>query len=151
MNNEVAHRTVHITKTIPASVPAVFRSLSRASEKAKWSAPKGDEIRFLKSNFRRGGTEVFQCGPKGQMHFRGTLHFDDIIKNERIVYTETVSFKNEALATALITIQLTQQAQGTKIRMTIQVASYCGEKMLKGCESGYRTALSQLRVHHLPG
>ncbi len=141
---KVAHRTIKLKKIIPSSIERVYKSFSSTKEKAKWSAPEGDEIKFLKSNFKNGGIETFKCGSVGALDFSGTLHYEDIIKNERIVYTETIFHKKNKLASALVTIEFAKQNSSTLITMTIQVASYCGDQMLKGCESGYKSSLKNL-------
>ena len=75
---------------------------------------------------------------------RGSIYYLDIIKNERIVYSETVYYKKDKLATALITTEMIKNNSFTIVNMTIQVISYCGEKMLKGYESGYKSSLNNL-------
>lgn len=142
---DAKHRTLRFKRLIAAPPERVFRALSRAKEKALWSAPKGDEIRFQKSDFKFGGVETFRCGPKGALNFQGTLHFEDIIKNKRIVFTETVFFEKQKLATALVTTELTHIDQKTLVTMTIQVVSYCGDQMLKGYASGYKMSLKNLK------
>lgn len=147
MGTTVQHRTIKLKKSIKASPQKVFKAFSNPKHKEKWSAPKGDEIRFLESNFKVGGIETFKCGSIGALDFNGIVHFEDILKNERIVYTETVFHKKNKLATALITIEFEEDKGSTLIKMIIQVASYCGEQMLKGCETGYKSSLNNLKEY----
>lgn len=141
---KVEHRTIKLKKSIKASVTKVYKALSSTKEKEKWSAPKGDEIIFLKSSFKEGGVEIFKCGSIGSLDYQGKIHYEEIVKNERIVYTETVFYKKQKLASALITTELVNKNSSTIVLMTIQVASYCGERMLKGCETGYKSSLENL-------
>lgn len=143
---KIEHKTIKLKKLIKASAKEVYKALSNTKEKSKWSAPGTDKIKYLKSSFKNGGVEIFKCGPNGALDFSGRLHYEDIIKNERIVYTETVFYKKEKLSSALISIELIQHnIETTLIVMTIQVASYCGAKMLKGNEMGYKGSLSNLK------
>ena len=144
---DAKHRTLNFKRLIAATPERVFRALSRVKEKAIWSAPKGDEIKFQKSDFKFGGVETFRCGPKGDLNFKGILHFEDIIKNKRIVFTETVFFKKQKLATALVTTDLIQIDKKTLVNMTIQVVSYCGDQMLTGYASGYKMSLKNLNEY----
>jgi len=144
MNIKAEHKTIKLKKIIKAPPARVFKALANTKEKEKWSAPKGDEIYFLKSNFKVGGVEIFKCGSIGSLDFEGAVRYEDIIKNERIVYTETVFYKKDKLATALITTELAKKNDSTVVTMTIQVTSYCGDKMLKGCETGYKSSLKNL-------
>lgn len=141
---KVEHRTIRLKKIIKSPVTKVFKALSSTKQKEKWSAPEGDEIIFLKSSFKVGGVETFKCGSVGSLDYQGIIHYEDIIKNERIVYTETVFYKKQKLASSLITTELISKNATTVVLMTIQVASFCGERMLKGCETGHRSSLKNL-------
>lgn len=143
----VEHKTIRIEKMIKSPISKVYRALSDTKQKVKWSAPKGDEIKFFKSSFKIGGVETFECGSVGSRDFKGIIHYEEIIKNQRIVYTETVSLKKEKLSSALITTELLEKDGQTTVRMVIQVASYCGERMLRGCETGYKHSLNNLKEY----
>ena len=140
----VKHKTIKIKKVMKALPNKVFKALSNPQKKEIWSSPNGDEMLFLNSDFKVGGVETFKCGPEGALDFRGSIYYLDIIKNERIVYSETVYYKKDKLAIALITTELKKNNSFTIVNMTIQVISYCGEKMLKGYESGYKSSLNSL-------
>nr|BDT27457.1 SRPBCC domain-containing protein [Bacteriovorax sp. HI3] len=141
------HKTIKLKKVIKAPIDAVYKALSSTKEKAKWSAPGTDKIKYLKSNFKNGGIETFKCGPAGSLDFSGTLHYEDIIKNKRIVYTETVFYQKNKLSSALVSIELSEKNSSTLISMTIQVASYSGPQMLKGNEVGYKGSLNNLKQY----
>lgn len=151
MNKEettVSHRTIKISKKITSPLNKVFSSISNVSERTQWSAPKGDEIKYLRSNFKEGGKDIFKCGSIGSLDFRGYVHYEDIIKNKRIINTETVFYKKQKMASSLITTEFFKvDNHSTIIKMTIQVASYCGEQMLKGCETGYKSSLRNLKEY----
>lgn len=144
---KIEHKTIKLKKVIKAPIQAVYKALSTTKEKAKWSAPGNDEIKYLKSNFKNGGIETFKCGPPGSLDFSGTLHYEDIIKNKRIVYTETVFYKKAKLSSALISTELSEKNGTTIIEMTIQVVSYNGPQMLKGNEVGYKGSLKNLKQY----
>jgi len=140
----VKHKTIKLKTVIKALPNKVFTALSNTQKKEIWSAPVGNKLFFLKSDFKVGGVETFKCGPEGALDLRGSIYYLDIIKNERIVYSETVYYKKDKLATALITTEMIKNNSFTIVNMTIQVISYCGEKMLKGYESGYKSSLNNL-------
>ena len=142
--SSVKHKTIKIKTVIKALPNKVFTALSNTQKKEIWSAPDGNKLFFLKSDFKVGGVETFKCGPEGALDLRGSIYYLDIIKNERIVYSETVYYKKDKLATALITTEMIKNNSFTIVHMTIQVISYCGEKMLKGYESGYKSSLNNL-------
>lgn len=140
----VKHKTIKLKTVIKALPNKVFKALSNPQKKEIWSAPNGDKLLFLKSDFKVGGVETFKCGPEGALDLRGSIYYLDIIKNERIVYSETVYYKKDKLATALITTELIKNNGFTIVNMTIQVISYCGDEMLKGYETGYKSSLNNL-------
>lgn len=145
----VEHRTIKIKKTMKAPLVKVFKALSSTKEKKIWSAPKGDEIRFSKENFKVGGVESFKCGSIGSLDYKGIVQYLDIVKNQRIVYLETVFYQGNKLASAIVTTELKENKNTTSITMTVQVASYCGERMLKGCETGYKSSMANLSEYFL--
>jgi uncharacterized protein YndB with AHSA1/START domain len=140
----VKHKTIKLKTVIKALPNKVFKALSNPQKKEIWSTPNENKLLFLKSDFKVGGVETFKCGPIGSMNFKGTVYYLDIIKNERIIYSETVYYKKDKLATALITTELIKNNRFSIVNMTIQVVSYCGDEMLKGYETGYKSSLNNL-------
>lgn len=141
---KIEHRTITIKKQVSAPPVRVFKALASTKEKKIWSVPKGDEIRFSKSNFKIGGVEKFKCGSIGNLNYSGVIYYCDIVKNQRIVYLETVFYEESKLASALISTELLEKGRGTLVVMTIQVASYCGKRMLQGYETGHLSSLENL-------
>jgi uncharacterized protein YndB with AHSA1/START domain len=141
------HKTIKIKKTINAPSPRVFKSFSSIKEKAIWSAPPGDAIVFKKQNFKVDGVELFKCGPIGKLEYVGKVNYIEIIKDQRIIYIETVMHRRNKLATAMVTIELHQENSKTQIEMTVQVVSYVGEDLIKGCKIGYKKSLTSLKKY----
>jgi hypothetical protein len=66
----------------------------------------------------------------------------------------SVSFQNETLdadgqrlAVSLNTLDFEATGEGTNLRLTIQIVSFCGAGMIEGYESGNKSALENLSRH----
>ena len=51
------------------------------------------------------------------------------------------------LAVALNTLEFEPTAEGASLRLTVQIASFAGPDMVKGYESGNRSAMEGLARH----
>jgi uncharacterized protein YndB with AHSA1/START domain len=144
MKNITLHKTVKIQKLLKFPVHKVFKAFSEVKERAKWSVPKGDAVIYLKSNFKIDGKDVFKCGPIGSLHFTGKVHYEYIVKNEKIISTETIIYQKKILSSALTSLELIPTLQGTKLIMTAQIASFTGSDMSRGYKQGWTSVLKNL-------
>ena len=115
--------------------------------RARWSAPSNDELVYDEADFQIGGKDVFRCGPKGDLKFRGETHYLDIVPNARVVSSETVAADGQRLAVALTTLDFKPTKDGTLLTVTIQAVSFVGPNMIRSYESGNRSALNNLALH----
>lgn len=141
------HHTLKFKKSINESTSRVFKAFASTKEKSLWSTPEGDAIVFEKQNFKVNGTELFKCGPRENLRFRGQVIYLDIVKNERIVYVETISHSKKKLASAIITIELFPDKDKTNIFLKVQIVSFVGSGFIKGCNEGYKASLSSLKKY----
>ncbi len=144
---QIQHKTIKLKTNLNASPARVFKAFSSVVEKSTWSAPPGDAIIFKKQNFKIDGVEFFKCGPIGNLEYLGKVNYIDIIKNHRIVYVETIKYKKSKLATAMVSLELLEENLKTQLIMTVQVVSYVGEDLIKGCEIGYKKSISNLKKY----
>ncbi|MDQ1199159.1 uncharacterized protein YndB with AHSA1/START domain [Rhizobium sp. SORGH_AS 787] len=111
--------------------------MSDPVQRASWSAPsESAAFCYDTTNFREGGQDVFRCGSKGNPQYTGTATYISIVPNTRIVWSEVVKSKGQTLAALLITTLLEDHGEETKIQMTVQVTSFCGDGMIQGTETG---------------
>ncbi len=61
--------------------------------------------------------------------------------------TERVSSGEDTLCASLITVNLAEANEGTKLDLTIQVASLVGEEMITGNRGGWSAALDNLQEY----
>lgn len=150
MNRVVSHKTVSLKKTVNYPVTKVFNAFASLEARSEWSVPKGDAIEYIKSDFSEGGKDIFRCGSPDSMEFSGVVQYEDIIKNRRIISTETISHKKKKISVALLTLELEKAKSGTLIIFTAQICSLNGADMSQGYKQGWSAVLENL-VEFLAG
>jgi uncharacterized protein YndB with AHSA1/START domain len=99
---------------------------------------------YDQADFREGGEDVFRCGSKSTPDIHGATRYLDIVPNRRIVSTETITVEGRRLCASLVTLELNPDGDRTKLTTTIQLASFVGQDMVKGHESGTNASLDNL-------
>jgi uncharacterized protein YndB with AHSA1/START domain len=122
-NRSVTHATFAIERVYNASPARVFAAWAQPEAKARWFA--GEEgwqtVRF-ELDFRVGGREVVHGGPPG-----GTVHafdglYQDIVPNERIIYTYDMHLDDKRISVSLATVEFKPEGAGTRLVFTEQGA-----------------------------
>ncbi len=147
--SQQAERTTHATlvfeREVPAPVERVFAAFANVSIRSEWGAPSDTAtIIYDQEDFREGGEDRFRCGSKSNPNIHGTTRYLEIILNRRIVSSETISMDGKRLCASLITLELAQSGSVTKLRSTSQVASFIGQDMVRGTETGNNGSLNSL-------
>jgi uncharacterized protein YndB with AHSA1/START domain len=117
----VTHETLVFEREIPAPVVDVFSAYADARVRAAWSVASND--------------------------IHGNTHYLEIVPNQRIVSSETLSTHGMRLAISLITIEFSDLGKATRLKCTIQIASFVGQDMIRGYEDGNNGALNGLVRH----
>jgi uncharacterized protein YndB with AHSA1/START domain len=144
---KVHHAIIALEKAYATPVERVFSEFADPRARAKWSAPSRDALVYEEADFREGARDIFRCGPPGNLTFRGVTTYQVIIPNRCVISTESLSEGGTQLAVALNTLEFEPTGDGTILRLTVQIASFAGPGMVKGYESGNRSALEGLAQH----
>jgi uncharacterized protein YndB with AHSA1/START domain len=147
MSDKLQHATITLQYSYSAPLELVFSKFADPVERARWSAPSNDELVYDEADFQIGGKDVFRCGPKGDLKFRGETHYLDIVPNARVISSETVAVDGRRLAAALTTLDFEPTKDGTLLTVTVQIVSFVGPDMMSSYESGNRSALKNLALH----
>lgn len=148
MTGKVEHATITLERAYQAPVERVFSEFADPVVRAQWSPPSEDSFVYDEADFRVGGKDVFRCGPRGDLKFRGETRYLLILPNVRVVFSETLDTNGQPLAASLTTLEFEPAEGGAKLKVTVQLASFVGPGMVAGYESGNRSALENL-AHHL--
>lgn len=147
MTEKPQHATICLERTYDAPPERVFAEFADPLARARWSAPGDDAMTYDEADFRAGGRDLFRCGPKGDLKFRGETRYHVIAPNRRVVSSETLDAGSQSLGVSLTTLDFELVAAGTKLTVTVQVVSFVGRGMIDGYESGNRSALENLARH----
>ncbi len=143
----VHHATISFERFFSETPARVFADFADPVARAKWSAPTGDALVYDETDFRVGGRDIFRCGPKDDLKFRAETRYLLIVPDRCVVSSETLETEGHNLAVSLSTMELEPAKDGVNLRLTIQIASSVGEDLIKGFESGNKSALEGLAAH----
>lgn len=119
----VTHATFVIERTYPVSPARVFGAFADPKAKARWFVGPDDwEASNHELDFRVGGQERVSGGPAGGPvhYFEG--RYQDIVPNQRIVFTYDMHLDETRISVSLSTIELKPERAGTRLIFTEQGA-----------------------------
>jgi uncharacterized protein YndB with AHSA1/START domain len=142
-SRSVEHATFAVERTYDAAPKRVFAAWSDPEAKSRWFAgPEGTEEFEL--DFRVGGRERNRGGgPDGEM-YTYDARYQDIVPDERIVYTYEMYRDETRISVSVATVELTPDAAGTRLVFTEQGAFLDGEDKPEYREQGTGSLLDAL-------
>jgi uncharacterized protein YndB with AHSA1/START domain len=143
-NEKSQHATIVLERTYRAPLEQVFSEFADPGARSRWTTPSNDALIYDQTDFRVGGRDVFRCGPKNDLKFRGETSYHLIVPYKRVVSTETLDTEGERLAVSLHTLDFDATGKGTHLKVTVQMVSFVGAGMIAGYESGNKSALENL-------
>jgi uncharacterized protein YndB with AHSA1/START domain len=141
-DRSVTHSTWTLERTYDARPARVFAAFADKEAKAQWFGG-GDELQW-DLDFRVGGREV-NIGRAGSgMVFALEAVYQDIVPDERIVYSYDMKMNDERISVSLATIQLEPVDGGTRLTYTEQGAYLDGLDTPEAREHGTGELLDAL-------
>lgn len=134
----VHHATFIVEKTYPLSPRQVFEAWADPKAKARWFM-KADEF-----DFRIGGREIGRGGPPKGPIYTFTSHFQDIVPNQRIIFSHTLDLGETRISVSLTTVEFKSTKTGTKLIFTEQGAYLDGLETPEQRELGTKEMLDTL-------
>lgn len=145
MTDRIAHATISVERSYPQSPAKVWRAHADQATRRRWFA-EGDGfiVDDYRLDFRVGGIEAtrFRFGEDGPPMTQDAV-FHDLIENERMVFTYTMTIAGAPLSVSTGTVELTPKGQGTHLRYTEQ-GVFFGDQDLRGREEGTRQLFERL-------
>jgi uncharacterized protein YndB with AHSA1/START domain len=114
----VTHSTFTIDRTYDAPPARVFSAWADPDEKRRWWAGGDDSLQL---DFRVGGRELSE-GTVEDMTYRYEAVYQDIVPDERIIYTYEMHINGTRTSVSVATVQLAADGEGTKLTFTEQAA-----------------------------
>jgi uncharacterized protein YndB with AHSA1/START domain len=143
MDRSVTHATFSLERSYPASPARVFAAWADPAAKARWFTPEPGSGHEL--DFRIGGREVATGGPEGGPLMTFETLYRDIVPEQRIVYTSTLSAGADLMTVSLTTVEFTPgEDGGTRLVLTEQGAYLDGQEQPAWREQGTADQLDAL-------
>lgn len=140
-----AHATIVMERTYAASPTRVYNAWSDIEARKRWSAPADNiRIEYEAADFREGGRDVSRCIEPGNEDYVAVVNYIDLRRDQRIVFAEDVSHGAKRVSAALITVELSANGAGSRLSLTMQIASFDGANMEQGYQFGWNAALDNL-------
>ena len=111
MDRYVTHATFSLERDYPVAPARVFAAWADPAAKARWFAASPDSGHRL--DFRVGGREVTHGGPEGGPVMTFESLYRDIVPQQRIVYTSTLSAGDDVMSVSLTTVEFRPAEGGT--------------------------------------
>jgi uncharacterized protein YndB with AHSA1/START domain len=140
-DRSATHATFVIERTYDASPSRVFAAWADQSAKAQWFGPPGESGHEL--DFREGGREHFQADVGGALYSYDAL-YEDIVPDERIVYTYNMLRDGTRMSVSVSTVELQAEGERTQLRYTEQGVFLDGTDTPEAREHGTAEVLDKL-------
>jgi uncharacterized protein YndB with AHSA1/START domain len=142
------HATLIFERTIPAPIEQVFAAFADPVARSGWGAPSDTAVVIYdETDFREGGQDRFRCGSRADPNIHGTTRYLDIVTHRRVVSSETIDMDGKRLCASLTTLEFAADGETTRLTNTTQLASFIGDDMVRGHESGTNASLDNLVQH----
>jgi uncharacterized protein YndB with AHSA1/START domain len=142
MDRSVTHASFTLERAYPAPPARVFAAWADPAVKSRWFAGGTGDGHQL--DFRVGGREVASGGPDGGPVMTFETFYREIVPQERIVYTSTMSSGAEVITISLTTVEFKPADGGTKLVLTEQGAFLDGHEEPAWRENGTADQLKAL-------
>ncbi len=134
----VKHATFVVERTYPAAPERVYQAWADADAKSQWFS-KPDQFEF-----RVGGREYSRGGPPEGPIFTFDACYQEIVPEQRIVYSYTLDSDDVRISVSIATIELIPTDGGTRLVFTEQGAFFDGHDTPEIREHGTNELLDAL-------
>src|SRR4051812_38135923 len=144
-DHSVIHSTFTIERTYPQSAAKVFHAFADKETVRRWRVGgDGFTIAEFSFDFRVGGAEVSRFSYQGGPEIRLDAQFQDIVPDQRIVFSYRMAIGPHPMSASLTTIELAPSGDGTRLTFTEQGVFFDGADSAQGREEGTRGLLEAL-------
>jgi uncharacterized protein YndB with AHSA1/START domain len=117
-NRNVVQSMFTVRREYPVSPARVFAAFADVNQKRKWFNPPPDWNQDHAMDFRVGGKEHSYGGPKGGQVHKFDAVYQDIVPNERIIYTYDMHLDDTRISVSLAVIEFKAKGGGTQLIIT---------------------------------
>jgi len=138
------HATFVIERTYDTTAARVFAAWADLSAKSRWFGPPQGGVEH-DLDFRVGGREHFAVDA-GEAVYSFDALYEDIVPDERIVYTYNMHRDDTRISVSVSTVELLAGGDGTRLRYTEQGVFLDGADTPREREHGTGELLDKLGV-----
>jgi uncharacterized protein YndB with AHSA1/START domain len=138
------HDTFVIERTYDAPPARVFNAWAEPRAKARWFADPDEREAKFELDFRVGGREINRGGPPCGPIYTYEARYQDIVLDERIIYTYDMHLGDKRISVSLATVELEPAGAGTRLIFTEQAVFLDGLDNRAQREAGTRDLLEKL-------
>ncbi|MCU0564459.1 MAG: SRPBCC domain-containing protein [Desulfobacterales bacterium] len=136
--------TLTFERHVAAPVPVLWQAWTAPAARALWGAPApAVTVEFLEADPRVGGREVSLCKVEGQPDIRCDGGWLALQPDRRSVGYEVISSEGVTRSAALVTADLEDTGDGSRLLVTVQLSSLA-EDMEAGYRQGFGAGLDNL-------
>ena len=120
-DRSASHATFVVERDLAFAPAAVFRAFAEAEAKLRWFGAHDGTPMDYALDFRVGGREHAADGEPGAgATFTYDAEYQDIVPDERIVYTYAMTLEGRRVSASVATIVFAPTTAGTHLRLTEQ-------------------------------
>lgn len=139
----IAHGSFTLEREYPHPPARIFAAWADPEQKRKWfGAPEAGNPEHV-FEFKVGGREYSSGAHNGQT-YTFDVRYQDIVPDNRIVYTYEMTLNGQRISVSLATIELFPTANGTRMKVVEDGAFLDGLDTVKQREDGTSFLLDQL-------
>lgn len=136
-----AHTSFVLERQFKASAARVFAAWADPATKLRWSDCHAEmNATEFSMDFRPGGQETYRSALPDGTQLAVDKVFLDIVPQARIVFAYSMAANGRALSASLVTVEFTDTAAGSALKLTEQLAYLDGhqdvEQRRRGTEEG---------------
>ena len=147
---ETIHDSFVLERTYPQAPARVFAAFADPARKKRWFADGGgDPDATYALDFKVGGLERSAYKITADVPVKGLIissesQLQDIVENQRIVFTQVMALGGKRISASLVTFELSPAGAGTKLVCTHHAAYFEGADGPKMRKAGWETLLVKL-------
>ena len=144
MTRSTQHGTIRLERRYKAAPARVFAAWADPKARAQWDVPGRWAIAEQTFDFREGGREMKRFGPKDDPRFVADTLYLDIVPQQRIVFSYSMTSRGEPVSVSLTTVELSSDGAGTRLLLTEQVVFLDGKDNQANREEGLTSMLDKI-------
>jgi len=149
-SSSVTHSRFVVERLFPQPAATVFAAFADPAKKKIWFAQSDQhEVDEFVSDFRVGGAERLRYRFVGETPIKGMMltsegRHEDIVPDQRVVTSSRMLLGDTCFSCSLVTIELLEEAGGTRLLCTFQGAFFEGSDGPEIRQMGWEKLMDRL-------